>query len=259
MEISSALVVGLGEIGNPLANVLESKHKVWRKDLESLSIDESVDVMHVCYPYTDPSFINVTVDYCQEFDPGLVVIHSTVVPGTTRSVAERSSVPVTYSAVRGKHRRMQQDLLAYTKFVAGVTDGAASFAVDHFESVGMKTEVISSPETLELAKLLETSYFGILLAWAQEIDRYCTHLGVEYSETMQFMREVNYLPPVVFQPGFIGGHCVIPNSHLLDELRSSPFMQLMRDSNDIVEAEYIKQGRDLGERVAPLPRKSVEH
>ena len=56
---------------------------------------------------------------------------------------------------------------------------------------------------------------------------------------------------MAFQPGFIGGHCVIPNSHLLDEVRPSLFMDAMRRSNEIKERDWLAQGRPLQERVSP--------
>ena len=37
----------------------------------------------------------------------------------------------------------------------------------------MKTKLLSSPEATEIAKLTETTYFGLLIAWAQEVERYC--------------------------------------------------------------------------------------
>ncbi len=60
------------------------------------------------------------------------------------------------------------------------------------------------------------------------------------------MEEIDFLPPVAFQPGFIGGHCVIPNSHLLEEVRPSIFMDAMRRSNEIKERDWLAQGRLLG-------------
>ena len=54
---------------------------------------------------------------------------------------------------------------------------AVKRAAEHLEACGMKTAQMSAPETLELAKLLETSYFGLLIAWAQEMERFATNVG----------------------------------------------------------------------------------
>ena len=255
MTFENVLVIGLGEVGTPIAEILESRYKTFRKDIAPIEVPEVIDVVHICYPYKGPDFVETTAKYVKQYQPKLVIIHSTVVPGTTRAVSERSGVPAIFSAVRGKHSQMKQDLLAYTKYAAGVTEEATAFAVQHLQSAGMHAGVFASPEGLELAKLLETTYFGMLLAWTQEMERYCRGVKADYYEVMQFMTEISYLPPVVFHPGYIGGHCVIPNSYLLDQLKPSHFTDLMRQSNDQKAREWAKEGRDLNERLSPQPVK----
>jgi UDP-N-acetyl-D-mannosaminuronate dehydrogenase len=108
---------------------------------------------------------------------------------------------------------MVDELLTYVKFVAG-TNAQATVRAEHFEAAGMKSEVMSTPEALELAKLLETTYFGLLIAWAQEMNRFAETVNADYLEVGKFFREIAYLPSVLFQPGYIGGHCVMPNIEL---------------------------------------------
>lgn len=255
MIFGNALVIGLGEVGTPLAEILESRYRTYRKDIAPLEISEPIDVVHICYAYKGHDFVETTVEYVKQYRPRLVIIHSTVVPGITRAVFERSGVPTAYSAVRGRHVQMKQDMLSYTKYAAGVTEEATLSAVQHLQAAGLRTGAFSSPDALELAKLLETTYSGILLAWTQEMERYCRSAKSDYYEVMQFMAEISYLPPVVFQPGYIGGHCIMPNAYLLDQLKPSLFTDLMRQSNEQKAQEWIAEGRDLNERLTALPVK----
>jgi UDP-N-acetyl-D-mannosaminuronate dehydrogenase len=149
---------------------------------------------------------------------------------------------------------MREHLLHYAKFVAGTDEQASAVAAEHFRRAGLRVERMSAPEPLELAKLLETTYFGVLLAWAQEMDRFASAAGARYDEVTRFFAEVDFFPPVTFQPGYIGGHCVIPNSHLLDCLRPSPLVLAMRASNDERAREWKAAGRSLAGRLAPEPR-----
>jgi len=64
---------------------------------------------------------------------------------------------------------MLAELCEYTKFVGAIDLVAGRHAAEHFESIGLKTRVLSSPEATELAKLTETTYFGLMIAWAQEM------------------------------------------------------------------------------------------
>jgi UDP-N-acetyl-D-mannosaminuronate dehydrogenase len=146
---------------------------------------------------------------------------------------------------------MRDDLLAYTKFVAAGDPEVVRRASVHLAGAGLRPTPFPSVDGLELAKLLETTYLGVLIAWAQEADRFCRAAGADYEDVMVMMREIEYLPPVVFRPGFIGGHCVIPNTYLLEQVRPSPFIEIMRSSNEQRRAELLAEGRSPDERLTP--------
>ena len=57
----------------------------------------------------------------------------------------------------------------------------------------MKTKLLSSPEATEIAKLTETTYFGLLIAWAQEVERYCMELGSITTKSFRFYDEIKFL------------------------------------------------------------------
>jgi hypothetical protein len=149
-------------------------------------------------------------------------------------------------------------LMHYTKFISGATSEAGERGAGYLAGAGFMVRQVSTFESLELAKIIETTYFGLLIAWAQEVERYCRTLGANYDEVMMLTEEVNYLPPVVFQPGFIGGHCVIPNIRLLETVCPSPFLDLIEESNEQKKNEWLGQGRDLGERITPKSKTSEE-
>ena len=248
---AAVLVVGLGEIGGPLLEILREAHHAAGRDIEDRPFD-GVQVLHLCFPFTS-DFVSSAVRYVSLYEPGVVVVNSTVVPGTTRAIQEKTSVPAVYSPVRGKHARMTDELRHYRKFVAGASGQAVVVVEDHFAAAGISTQRMSSPEALELAKLLETTYFGVLVAWAQEMDRFAEAVGADYWETIDFFEEIEYFPPVGFQPGYIGGHCVMPNLELLEQARRSPFVDAMRESNSRRAREWQERGLSTEDRFSPRP------
>jgi UDP-N-acetyl-D-mannosaminuronate dehydrogenase len=252
------LIIGLGETGRPLKEILEEKYPVCGRDVEPLTLPGEVRVLHICYPFDSHDFVGTSVNYIREYRPELTIIHATVVTGTTLAIKQQVDCLVAYSPIRGKHTRMREELLRYTKFVAGTTAEAAAYARDYLAGAGLTVKLVSKCEALELAKLIETTYFGLLIAWAQEVERLSRQAGADYDEVMALTEEVGYLPPVVFRPGFIGGHCIIPNTYLLDKLSSSPFVDLIRSSNEIKRDEWNRAGKDLNERIAPRPVSSPE-
>ena len=179
---NTVVVVGLGEVGKPLFDLISQHHKVIGVDLALVDRVDEVAVLHVCYPFQIKDFIGETARYIDHFKPALTVVNSTVAVGTTRAIADRTGVAVVNSPVRGKHARMLEELTMYTKFIGATERRAADLAAQHFESVGLNTKILSSPEATELAKLTETTYFGVLIAWAQEVERYCDEVGADYEE-----------------------------------------------------------------------------
>jgi UDP-N-acetyl-D-mannosaminuronate dehydrogenase len=200
--------------------------------------------MHLCIPFTrQADFEASALSYIQRFKPELTIINSTVVPGTSRAIAKRALVPIAYSPVRGKHVRMAEDLLKYRKFVAGSDDNTAARAAEHFRAAGMTTQCIGKLETLELAKLGETTYFGVLIAFAQELNRYANRVDGDYAEALDFFEEVDFLPQTKYYPGFIGGHCVIPNIDLMRTVAPSPMLDAVLESNRRRVEELANEAR----------------
>lgn len=243
------LVVGLGEVGGPLLEILSEAHHAVGRDIDDRPVS-GVRILHLCFPYS-ADFVSAASRYVRLYEPAVVVVNSTVVPGTTRAIEERTGAFAVYSPVRGKHTRMTAELRRYRKFLAGTSVPAVALVEDHFTAAGMTTQRMSAPEALELAKLLETTYFGVLVAWAQEMDRFAEAVGADYWETAGFFEEIDFFPPVGFQPGYIGGHCVMPNLGLLEQLRPSPFIDAMRRSNSLREREWRERGLRTAERLSP--------
>ena len=85
---------------------------------------------------------------------------------------------------------------------------------------GIKTQKMSSPETLELAKIIcDTSYLGWLVNYAQLSKGITIQYGVDYDEMWSFSDEIHKFlgnRPKMY-PGYIGGHCVIPNLKLIND------------------------------------------
>jgi UDP-N-acetyl-D-mannosaminuronate dehydrogenase len=231
-EENNIVVVGLGEVGRPLLALLSGHYKVIGIDITPPSEPiGKVDVLHICFPFEIKDFVGETARYIERFKPTLTIINSTVAIGTTRAVAQRTGTAVAYSPVRGKHARMLEELGKYTKFVGAMDAASGKRAAEHFESAGLKTKILSAPEAAELAKLTETTYFGLMIAWAQEVERYCDQAGQAYEEVASFYEEISFFPATKYFPGVIGGHCVMPNIEILRKFDDSSLLRAIRASN----------------------------
>jgi UDP-N-acetyl-D-mannosaminuronate dehydrogenase len=225
-------VIGLGEVGHPLLHILSRTFACEGIDLQPVEIHQPCSVLHICYPFQIAAFIATTAAYIDKYRPRLTIIHSTVAPGTLRAVEDATNgAAVAYSPVRGKHARMESELLHYTKFVASSRPTVSQGAVEHLRAAGFKTDTFRTPEIAELSKLLETTYLGILIAWAQEMERFAAQHSASAEEIKAFFQEIDFLPSNIF-PGHIGGHCVMPNIEILRSQFQSHFLDAVVDSNE---------------------------
>lgn len=238
------VVVGLGEVGKPLFELASQYHDTVGVDIEPMDVSGTIDVLHICYPFQIKDFVGETARYIERYKPVLTVINSTVAIGTTRAVEELAKSPVVNSPVRGKHARMLQDMQKYVKFVGGTDPVSTRRAAQHFESLGLKTKALSSPEATELAKLTETTYFGVMIAWAQEVERYCDQWGANYDEVASFYEEIGFFPPVKYFPGVIGGHCVMQNIAILRQLKPSVLLDAVNASNEMKVERELRTKRE---------------
>ena len=226
------IVVGIGEIGKPILKLLSKQNTTVGFDVRPNLMDQRIferyknlktSFLHITIPATD-RFSNNVLKLYKKFQPECIVIHSTIRPGTTTELQAKLPIPVIYSATRGVHKRMIYDLKRYTKFFAiskhAPRDKWASSAyVKMMKRCGIKTKKMSKPETLELAKIIcDTSYLGWLVNYAQLSNMIAIKHGVDYAEMWLFSDEIHKFlgnrPKM--HPGYIGGHCVIPNLNLIN-------------------------------------------
>jgi len=226
------IVAGLGEVGKPLLKLLSKQDITIGFDLNSELIDKrksekyknlQTSFLHIAIPMTN-KFIDNVLKLEKKFKPECIVIHSTIKPGTTKKLQGKLSIPVIYSATRGVHKRMVRDLKRYTKFFAISKNAprskwASLKFIKLMKKCGIKTKKMSKPETLEFAKIIcDTSYLGWLVNYAQLSNRIAIQNGIDYDEMWSFSDEIHKFlgnRPKMY-PGYIGGHCVIPNLDLLN-------------------------------------------
>ena len=225
------VVVGLGEIGLPILKLLSKQNNVVGYDIDKKLMnnvkftkfqDTQTSFLHIAIPVTQ-KFITNVIALFKKFSPECIVIHSTISPGTTEYLQKKMSIPIIYSATRGVHKSMLRDLKRYTKFFvissnAPKKQWAASTYSKKMKSCGIKTQKMSKPETLELAKIIcDTSYLGWLINYSQISNMIAKNYNVNYDEMWLFSDEIHKFlgnRPKMY-PGYIGGHCVIPNLDLL--------------------------------------------
>lgn len=255
------MVIGLGEVGLPLFEILKEcgKFDVCGYDLDKSRMQDVVkladlpgnlDIIHICIPCHDKKeFVKNVAGYVERFKPKLVIINSTVEPGTTLDAYRKvkGECLMAHSPVRGVHKsleHMKWELKRWTKYIGGIDKESAEAARNHFEKAGFRTKVLKSYRETELAKLFETTYRAWMIACFQEMHRISRRLGADFDAVVDFLEDTHRVRldrPVMF-PGVIGGHCLIPNVELLLKSYDSEFLRLILKSNEKREVEIMDGG-----------------
>lgn len=241
-------ILGYGEIGSSLEAVyLDFTNLIFIKDLKRDDGLESIDILNICIPYSE-NFEDIVVEYVNQIKPKLTIIHSTLIPGTTKNIINKTGEKmIVHSPVRGVHPKLYDGIKSFVKFIGADSNESARMAESHFKSMSIKTEICENSTTTEMGKMLSTTYYGLCIAWHGEVQKLCEKFNVPFREVMTRFNETyndgysnlgksNVIRPVLFPPNSkIGGHCVVPNAILLNEIFSSLAIDLILQYKDTGE------------------------
>jgi len=211
------LIIGRGEIGTALYNLLSPHYKTYIRDISPIGELSGVEVLHICFPYSK-DFIDQVREYQEEYEPEYTIIHSTVPLGTSRQC------DAYYSPVRGLHPNLENSLKTFIKFLAPPSIRLK----DYFENAGIPIMLLDKQEEGEALKLWSLVQYGWNIVLEKEIYKWCQEKGLDfnivytqanktYNEGYEKLGRKDVLRPVLrHQPGKIGGHCIIPNTKLVD-------------------------------------------
>lgn len=141
----------------------------------------------------------------------LVVLKSTVVPGTTREHAvptlEKISgmkagkdFYVAYCPERTIEGLALYELYTLPKIVGGINTKSTEYAASVFKKLGGKVIKVSAPEVAEICKLADNLYRAMNIALANEIGELCENIGVDSYEVVSAVNTA-YERTHLYKPG----------------------------------------------------------
>jgi hypothetical protein len=223
-----SIIVGYGEIGKSLYNVLRTNYDVGYIDRHTEYNAEGAEIIHICIPYSD-KFIEQVKEYQTRFNPKYTVVHSTTPVGTTRQLN------AIHSPCLGIHPHLEESMRVFPKYLGGKQ---ASEVANYFRRAGLKVYLFDKSETTELLKILDTTLYGVCIEYTKDVKRQCDKYEVPFEAWTVYnnfynegYKRLNYpefvrpnLIPIMQKPG---GHCILPNLELLD----TPFTKFLKELN----------------------------
>jgi len=190
----------------------------------------------------------------------LVIVESTISPGTTRKVLlpiliETSGLSeeefyLAYSPERIDPLNKEWNIKNTPKLVAGLTNQAAILAKDFYSKFVNQVVICPTLEVAETAKLLENSYRLVNISFINEISMFCQKIGVDINEVVNAAatKPYGFMP---FYPSVgVGGHCIpVDPIYLLEAAKSagaaSRFIDLADEINQAMPSYFVERAKQI--------------
>ena len=189
----------------------------------------------------------------------LVVLESTVPPGTTRDLVAAvlaeaglhagQNIHVAHAPERVLPGAVIREVVDNARVVGGVTEACTEAAVRFYESF-VKGEVLGTrAEIAELVKLAENAYRDVNIAYANELANVCDRLELDVWDVVKLANahpRVNILRP---GPG-VGGHCIAVDPWFIVATapEATPLIRAARQVNDARPERVVARVAALAER-----------
>jgi len=274
LDINLARISQLASGSSPVEDVSDSTIRTLIGSGKYSASDDfaavsDAEVITVCVPTPlnkehkpDLSALKASVEsIAKHLSPGsLVIIESTVEPGTTRdfvlplllagSGLKESEIDLAFSPERIDPANKKYTIANTPKLVAGLTERAADRAVEFYSGFVNEVTRCSTLEVAETAKLLENSFRLINISFIYEIAQMCDVMGVDVNEVISAASTKPYGFMPFFPSAGIGGHCIpIDPIYLSHKAKSvgapSSFIDLAQKINDERPGYFVSQASAL--------------
>jgi len=248
-KIVKAIVVGLGEIGMPLYEILKYvyadtigydkdfiiKNRVKENFNSKEMLVHNCEYLNICIPYEENDFFYDVAKYVYYSNAKYTIIHTTVPIGTTKKIQEFLPVnllnsKIVHSPVMGRHDNMKSSLYNTVKFIGGNKKDTEAVA-EFLNGAKISCYQVDKAKTTEALKLFSLSRYGLDIAFADYEKQICNELNIPWEAVNYWTSIYNLAVPKNLKrsyikppEGKIGGHCVIPGAKMLHNQYPNPML-----------------------------------
>ncbi len=209
---------------------------------------ERADVFIICVPTPcieyngkkkcDLKYLNKAIENIKPYleDGNLIIIESTIPPGTTDEIYKRLSkdkkIYVAHCPERVLPGNILKELVENDRVIGGVDKKSAEMAKDIYETFVTGKIYLTDAKTAEMVKLMENTYRDVNIALANEFAKIAEEIGINVWEAINLANKhprVNILKP---GPG-VGGHCIsIDPWFIVEKSNNAKLIKTARELND---------------------------
>ena len=276
-------VIGLGYVGFPLLKLIDEKgFHVTGLDVDKRKVDEitkrgfkatveaskalnDIDCIVICVPtpidenhHPDLAFVKSAVETTSQYlkKDSLVVLESTVAPGTTEEIVapilEKSGLKagedfyLAHCPERIDPGNKKWTVSNIPRVVGGINEESTDIAYAFYKEI-LDVEIVklSTVKTAEAVKIVENTFRDINIAFVNELAKSFDKIGIDITEVIKGAST----KPFGFMPHYpgcgVGGHCIAVDPYYLIEKAEKGgfdhrFLKLAREINNSMP-EYTVQ------------------
>jgi UDP-N-acetyl-D-mannosaminuronic acid dehydrogenase len=158
----------------------------------------------------------------------LIILRSTVFPGTTETVERRLKAAgidadVAFCPERIAEGHALEELRTLPQIVGVTSDGAFEKASAVFERLGVSSVIRTTPVEAELAKLLTNTWRYMKFAIANQFFQIASRNGLDYNRVLNAIRQDYPRAADLPSPGFAAGPCLLKDTMQLSAFTPDHF------------------------------------
>ena len=233
-----SLIIGKGQVGQSLFNVLSQAHEVVIRDIEPIEISD-VKVIHLCFPYSD-KFVEIANGYIDLYKPDITINHASVAVGTT----EKLNGLTVYSPIRGRHPHLEDGIYTFDKYLASDSPVAAMGAYNYFKVAKIPAKILgirNGMRTLEYCKLMSNIRYGYDIVFMQRAEKIAKHFNIDieefndwersYNRGYRILHEWEKQRPILYG-GIAGGHCIRNCNDIINDQTQDDLCKFITEQDD---------------------------
>lgn len=222
-------IIGQGFVGNAIYQRFKNYYDIFTYDLDVSKCNSSIqramdnEIVFVCLPTPmnpdgscNVSIVDETIDRIFKFGvTKIVVIKSTVPPGTTKTLNEKyPSLEIVFNPEFLTEINAVEDFNNTTRIILGGPRKATTTLKRIYSKVFAYAHIVKTGSThAEMVKYVTNTFLATKVSFANEIHQICEGLGLDYDKVIEYatlddrLGKTHWAVPGPDGDFGFGGHC----------------------------------------------------
>jgi UDPglucose 6-dehydrogenase len=195
-------IIGQGFVGNAVYQKFKDHYNVLTYDIDKTKANASLDtlmksskVIFICLPTPmnpdgscNVSIIEGVLEQLNEWENKIIVIKSTIPPGTSKRFNETyNNLNVVFNPEFLTERNAVKDYENQSRIILGGNTSATTLLKSIFDKVFPNAKIVKTDSThAEMVKYLTNTFLSVKVSFANEIYQLCKVMDIDYDKVIEY-------------------------------------------------------------------------